>query len=141
MSDHTVLSLGVILIFSLLIIYMFLGAIIEHKHPVIGHETGIIIIISMIISYIASLPEHTEFIELFAFSPELFFYVVLPPILFAAAFNMRRKKFFDNMSYILIFGIFSTLTTFIIFTLLFYGSSAAGLLYKFENVNGKWEYS
>lgn len=43
------------------------------------------------------------------FDENFFFYFVLPPIIFAAGYNMKRKMFFKNFKNILIFGLFSTL--------------------------------
>lgn len=42
----------------------------------------------------------------------MFFYFVLPPIVFAAGFNMYRKKFFENFRNIILFGVFGTLVAF-----------------------------
>lgn len=43
------------------------------------------------------------------FDPNFFFYFCLPPIIFAAGYNMKRKKFFENFTNILIFGLLGTL--------------------------------
>ena len=47
-----------------------------------------------------------------AFNDDLFFYFVLPPIVFASGFNMYRKKFFSNIRNITLFGVFGTFVTF-----------------------------
>lgn len=46
------------------------------------------------------------------FDDNLFFYFILPPIVFASGFNMYRKKFFANISNILLFGVVGTFIAF-----------------------------
>ena len=47
-----------------------------------------------------------------SFNGNLFFYFVLPPIVFAAGFNMYRKQFFANITNILLFGVGGTFIAF-----------------------------
>ena len=47
-----------------------------------------------------------------SFNGDLFFYFVLPPIVFASGFNMYRKKFFANIRNILLFGVIGTFIAF-----------------------------
>lgn len=42
------------------------------------------------------------------FSPATFFYALLPPIVFAAGFTLKKRAFFDNISAILCFSILGT---------------------------------
>ena len=118
MSGNASASIASLIIFLLLIIYVIGGSYIEKKHYKIGHETGIAIgaglIVSVLIHYLA--PEGTR--KVFHFDDTLFFYVCLPPIIFASGFNMRRKRFFDNFGYILLFGLLGTIITFMIFSVL-----------------------
>ncbi|KAI0230723.1 Sodium/hydrogen exchanger 7 [Lamellibrachia satsuma] len=54
------------------------------------------------------------------FDPEVFFNVLLPPIIFNAGYSMRRKSFFKNFGAIMTYAFLGTLTsTFVIGAILF----------------------
>ena len=107
---------GVLIVFLLIITYIIFGSFLEKKKCAIFHETGIAIVIGFLISMLAYLYDKDDFVHMFQFNNELFFYVCLPPIIFAAGFNMRRKRFFDNIGYILLFGVLGTIVTFAVFS-------------------------
>ena len=46
------------------------------------------------------------------FNNDLFFYLVLPPIIFSAGYNLKRKRFFKYSGYILLFGLVGTFSTY-----------------------------
>lgn len=46
---------------------------------------------------------------------ELFFFVLLPLIIFATGYNMRRKNFFKNMANVAKFGLLGTTLTFVFY--------------------------
>jgi NhaP-type Na+/H+ or K+/H+ antiporter len=110
------IPLNTVFVFFMLLMYIILGGYMEHKHVKFGHETGVALTIGLIISasvhYIAGV-EHD-----IPFSGTVFFYVCLPPIIFAAGFNMRRRRFFANIGYILFFGVVGTIFTFFVFAAL-----------------------
>jgi len=116
------------LIFILLLLYVVLGGYMEHKKVIVGHETGVALIIGMIIS--AIIHAFNKDFE-FTFDTTIFFYVCLPPIIFAAGYNMRRKRFFENIGYILIFGVFGTILTFLVFAGLTYAAMEGGIVSQY----------
>jgi NhaP-type Na+/H+ or K+/H+ antiporter len=65
------------------------------------------------------------------FNSEVFFTFILPPIIFAAGYNLRRQSFFKYFLYIMLFGVIGTIITF---------SVVAPLTY-FANSNKLFWYS
>ena len=103
-----------------LFFYMFIGSVLEKYHCVVGHEAGLVILFGMLISFISYSTGHEEFNHMLSFNENFFFYFCLPPIVFASGYNMKRKKFFENFTNILLFGFFGTLMQFTIFSVLTY---------------------
>lgn len=66
------------------------------------------------------------------FNGTLFFYVCLPPIIFAAGFNMRQRRFFANIGYILFFGVLGTIVVFFAFAGLTYGAMKLEFLEMYQ---------
>jgi NhaP-type Na+/H+ or K+/H+ antiporter len=67
------------------------------------------------------------------FDDEIFFNFILPPIIFAAGYNLKKKSFFKYFFYISIFGVIGTIITFgIVASLTYLGNSLDffGLTFK-----------
>lgn len=125
-----VISTGAIIIFLMLLMYMVLGTIIEHFHMQFGHEAAYTILIGksaapfanrvcslgMLISYISWHEHNEEFTDLVKFSGSTFFFICLPPIVFASGFNMQRGNFFSNIANIMCFGVIGTFVAFFSFS-------------------------
>ena len=71
------------------------------------------------------------------FDANVFFYLILPLIVFPSGYNMRRKKFFANIGTIMKFGFVGTIICFSIYTLMTYGALSAGWLTKFDEASQK----
>jgi sodium/hydrogen exchanger-like protein 6/7 len=79
---------------------MVAGSIIEKNKFICGHEAGIIILVGIVISYLASHfghEGHNDLGKMLTFDSNFFFYFCLPPIIFASGYNMKRRKFFENI--------------------------------------------
>lgn len=48
------------------------------------------------------------------FNDNLFFYGLLPPIIFAAGYNLKKKKFFQYFFYITLYGVVGTIICFLV---------------------------
>ena len=103
----------------MLIIYTSVGLYMEKAKPSFGHETGVILLMGISISFLVQWLQ-PEFTENFEFQNTFFFQCWLPLIIFASGYNMKRKKFFQNFSNISKFGLLGTLITFIIYSALTY---------------------
>jgi NhaP-type Na+/H+ or K+/H+ antiporter len=93
----------------MLFLYMLLGALLEKYHSPVGHEASLLVLIGMAISFLAFQFGYNDFNKIMTFDENFFFYFVLPPIIFAAGYNMKRKEFFKNFKNILLLGLFSTI--------------------------------
>lgn len=115
-----VIPLETAFFFILLLMYVCIGGYMEHVKIKFGHETGVALVMGLIISaglhFLTDNPASYDI----SFDGTIFFYVCLPPIIFAAGFNMRRRRFFANIGYILLFGVLGTVTTFIAFSIMTY---------------------
>ena len=73
----------------------------------------------------------TEELDFLSFEPQLFFFLLLPPIIFEAGYSLKKKDFFANFWTISLFAVIGTIiSTFIIGFLVY----ALGLM-KFANID------
>jgi sodium/hydrogen exchanger-like protein 6/7 len=115
-GGSSALPIDVMIIFVMLMLYVIMGTYMEFKETPFGHETGVALAAGLAISAIVHFLINKENNIELKFNGDIFFYVCLPPIIFASGFNMRRRRFFQNIGYVLLFGIFGTILTFFVFS-------------------------
>ena len=115
-GGSSALPIDVMIVFAMLMLYIILGTFMEYKEAKFGHETGVALVAGLIISAIIHFAIGAGSDLELKFNGDVFFYVCLPPIIFASGFNMRRRRFFENIGYVLTFGIFGTILTFFVFS-------------------------
>ena len=72
--------------------------------------------------------------EALSFDPQIFFLVILPPIMFEAGFSLQKREFFNNFGTIMVFGIPGTILTSFLFGLGLYSLSINTGLYNFSMI-------
>ena len=87
------------------------------------HESGVAIILGAIFGLIIYYVRIHILIfkangQVIPFSESSFFYFILPPIIFAAGYTLRRRNFIKNLPYILMLGILGTFISMMIFSVL-----------------------
>ncbi|CAN8260281.1 unnamed protein product [Cochlearia groenlandica] len=123
-SDHgSVVSMN--LFVALLCACIVLGHLLQQSRwiydsitaLIIGSCTGIVIL----------LISGGKSSRILVFSEDLFFIYLLPPIIFNAGFQVKKKQFFRNFMTIMLFGAIGTLISFVIISL--------GAIHLFEKMN------
>ena len=107
---------GYIVMLSMICLFILSASFIEHVHFGYIHETGVAIIIGVSISLISRYYGYSGMNSILEFNDNIFFYVWLPPLVFASGYNMKRKKFFQHFNYIALFGVLGTFAWFILFS-------------------------
>ena len=121
------LSFKTLIAIFILIIYTIATPIFEKLNFHYLHESGICMILGAIISLISKkFNKDTD--GLITFNDEIFFNFILPPIIFNAGYNLKKKAFFKYFFYIFLFGIFGTIFNFGILAFLLYSANKINFL-------------
>jgi NhaP-type Na+/H+ or K+/H+ antiporter len=136
-----VIGLSMIAMFIMFIVFIALETCQEKYKCTFGHQASYILIIGISISAIIRYAggEDNKYMEMYEFNDELFFYVCLPPIIFASGFNMQRGNFFANLKMVLIFGVLGTIVSFTMFSLMTVKINEIYPMEAFNGKSGKWE--
>lgn len=113
-SQYAFIGLTILLILNI-IVAIFL----EMKKSKLIHETMIILLFAIAFTKFYTWITDGKLITI-SLKPDLLFEYVLPPIIFAAGYNMRKKFFFKNVLAIFSYGFFGTILNFFVSTGTFY---------------------
>jgi len=84
--------------------------------------------IGVLAGSIASVIFDAEEMRFLQFQPHVFFFLLLPPIVFDAGFSVKKRLFFDNLPSILLFAVFGTIISTFVVGLLTFAAARAGLI-------------
>ncbi len=67
-------------------------------------------------------------LDFLSFSPEMFFFLLLPPIIFHAGYTVEKEQFFHNIGTISLFAVFGTIASTFVVGWLCYAAAYKGLI-------------
>lgn len=92
-------------------------------------ESAAAILVGLIVGALAKLAYDTrEELDFLTFEPELFFFLLLPPIIFEAGYSLRKREFFANFWTISLFAVFGTIVSTFVIGYLVYMLGLLGLI-------------
>mmetsp|Transcript_29353 Transcript_29353/g.85557 ORF Transcript_29353/g.85557 Transcript_29353/m.85557 type:complete len:617 (-) Transcript_29353:67-1917(-) len=79
-------------------------------------ESAAVILVGLMVGFFAKLLSSSrQEMDFLSFQPEVFYFLLLPPIIFDAGYTLRRKQFFQNIVAISLYAVIGTLiSTFVI---------------------------
>ncbi|KAL2325469.1 hypothetical protein Fmac_024527 [Flemingia macrophylla] len=96
--------------FTLLCACIIIGHLLEENRW--ANESIIALLLGLCAGVVVLFVTHFHSAEILIFSEDLFFLYLLPPIIFNAGFQVKKKQFFKNFTIILIFGVIGTVISF-----------------------------
>ncbi|KAF5463461.1 hypothetical protein F2P56_019373 [Juglans regia] len=118
-SSSSFLSTGTIIaltgFFALLCACIVIGHLLEEN--LWANESIISLVLGLCSGLVVLLVTKFENSHILTFSEDLFFLYLLPPIIFNAGFQVKKKQFFKNFTTIFLFGVFGTMISFCIISL------------------------
>ena len=113
-SVSSSLSYKGVMAIIILIFYTIAAPIFQKLNFHYLHESGICMIVGTMIALLSKYIGNTNdsLNNFVTFDDEMFFNIVLPPIIFSAGYNLKKRAFFKYFFYIVTFGIFGTIISF-----------------------------
>ncbi|PRQ42107.1 putative cation/H+ exchanger, cation/H+ exchanger, CPA1 family [Rosa chinensis] len=113
LDTSTVIALTVF--FALLCLCIIIGHLLEEHRW--ANESITALLLGLIAGLVVLLVTQFESSQILIFNEDLFFLYLLPPIIFNAGFQVKKKQFFKNFTTILLFGIVGTVISFCLISL------------------------
>ncbi|OVA20098.1 Na+/H+ exchanger [Macleaya cordata] len=107
--------IAITLFFALLCACIVIGHLVEEHRWI--NESTTSILLGLCSGLVVLLVSRGGNSHILVFSEDLFFIYLLPPIIFNAGFQVKKKRFFRNFSIILLFGVVGTLISFCVISI------------------------
>ena len=112
LNDESLFRLCIMLTLGLIVLYTLCGHIITSCKLLILHESTVGVLTGIFAQWLLLGKIRMQF------DTTSFFFFLLPPIVFASAYTLKKKNFVRNLSYIFGLGVLGTICAMIIISIL-----------------------
>jgi len=127
-SSHEFGALNTLMFVGLLMLCIVAGYWLDRTRFGYLPESGAVMLIGAVAGFVITRVMDDAELELLQFSPLIFFFVLLPPIIFEAGYTLKKKRFFSNLSAIVCYAVAGTFISTVVVGLLTYAVAATGLI-------------
>jgi len=118
--NHEFIGMNTILFLLMVSVCLFFSHFLKQHSIAYLSGSGSAMLFGLFIGGILSNFSEDE-IDFLNFNSEIFYYVLLPPIIFEAGFTLKRKQFFKNINTIMLFAVVGTFISTLVVGLGLYG--------------------
>ena len=131
-AEHEFSALNTLLIVIVLSLCILSSYLIKENKIYFIPESAAAIFVGLIVGFLSRViyPSEEE-LKFLTFEPEMFFFLLLPPIIFEAGYGLEEKEFFRNFWTISLFAFPGTVISAFLIGFLVYISSVAGFVDSF----------
>lgn len=126
---HEIGAVNTMLIVILLGMCIFLAYMIKkHRFYYVPESGGAMLAGTVVGGFVRAFNPGDKELDFLMFEPEIFYFLLLPPIIFEAGFTLRKKRFFSNIATILMFAVLGTLVSTFVVGFLTFACGKAGII-------------
>jgi solute carrier family 9 (sodium/hydrogen exchanger), member 8 len=125
-TEHEFSALNMLLFCFMMALCVIAGYLLKkYKFYYLPESAAVMAIGAVLGGIVKAASQSQEEMSFLAFNPELFFFVLLPPIIFEAGYTLNKKGFFSNFTTILLYAVVGTLISTMVVGMFMYGLAAA----------------
>eukprot|EP00803_Ostreobium_quekettii_P001444 evm.model.scf_1418.4 EVM.evm.TU.scf_1418.4 scf_1418:37200-39302(+) len=131
-------ALAILVLMALLGVTMIIGHLLDRKQITWMSEAGAALLLGIVIGYVGKVAakDSTTFHKWLQFQKDFFYFALLPPIIFEAAYGLNVTPFFNNIGAICAYAFLGTAMSAIIVGLTMWIAGLIGICFKVQLIEG-----